>query len=75
MSGTSSSVIPWPGVEARAAFPHADATALGMRSDARTIEGVYPRDNIRTRFHGLRSGSFGSVGACLGVLFPRRHRP
>ena len=54
-----------------------DITGLrrwGMRSDARAIEGVYPRDNIRTRFYGLLFGSFGSVGACVGTLFPGRYR-
>lgn len=54
-----------------------DITGLrrwGMRGDARAIEAAYPRDNIRTRFYGFLFGSFGSVGACVGTLFPGRYR-
>jgi hypothetical protein len=54
-----------------------DITGLrrrGMRDDARVIESAYPRDDIRTRFYGLLFGSFGSVGACIGTLFPGRYR-
>lgn len=54
-----------------------DITGLrrrGVRSDARIIEGAYPRDDIRTRFYGLLFGTFGSVGACVGTLFPGRYR-
>ncbi|MCA9706077.1 MAG: HD domain-containing protein [Myxococcales bacterium] len=54
-----------------------DITGLrrwGISSDARTIEGAYPRDGIRLRFYGFLFGSFGGVGSCVGTLFPGRYR-
>lgn len=54
-----------------------DITGLrrrGIRDRARVIESAYPRGGLRTRFYGLLFGSFGSVGACLGTLFPARYR-
>jgi len=54
-----------------------DITGLrrrGVRAAARAIEAAYPRDDIRFRFYGLLLRSFGSAGACLGVVFPGRYR-
>lgn len=45
-----------------------------VRGQARAIEAAYPRGDIRTRFYRLLFGSFGSVGACVGVFFPGRYR-
>lgn len=54
-----------------------DITGLrrwGIRREARAIEGAHPRDGIRLRFYGFLFGSFGSVGSCVGTLFPGRYR-
>ncbi len=54
-----------------------DITGLrrfGIREHARNVEAAYPRDRIRTQFYGLLFRSFGSLGACVGTMFPSRYR-
>lgn len=54
-----------------------DVTGLrrwSLRGDARSIEGAHPRHGIGLRFYGFLLGSFGSLGSCVGTMFPERFR-
>jgi hypothetical protein len=52
-----------------------DITGLrtwSIGSDAKAIAAAYPRGDLRFRFYGMVLGSIGSLGSCLGILFPGR---
>jgi hypothetical protein len=54
-----------------------DVTGLrrwSVRHDARIIERAHPRHGIGFRFYGFLLGSFGSLGSCVGTMFPGSFR-
>ncbi len=54
-----------------------DVTGLrrwSLRHEARAIEHAHPRHGIGFRFYGFLFASFGSVGSCVGTMFPGSFR-